>query len=216
MKLGCLGCLLILIGLMFLAVVAGGFLFLSGNIFEEPKSEGLEWTRADATSARLKLAELVQRDGGHSARQDPILLSDREVNALVARHLVETIGVRFDPFAIRLIQGQFVLQGRTVVGNLLQGPPFAQLARQLPAAQLNRPIWITASGYVALEPGEPGGKPGRARVTLMEFTLGRQPLGTWPFFILMGPTGYGLLKWPVPGTVRDIEIENRRVLIRTH
>jgi len=215
MRLGCLGCLVVVIGLMFLAVVSGGFLFLSGNIFEEPKFDRLEWSRADASSARFKLAELVQRDAGHSGRQDPVFLSEQEVSALVARHLAETVGLRLDPFAIRFVQGQFVLQGRTVVGNLLQGPPFAQLAHQLPAAQLNRPIWITARGYVAVEPGEPGGKPGRARATLIEFTLGRQPLGTWPFFILMGPTGYGLLKWPVPGTVRDIEFEDRRVLVRT-
>jgi chemotaxis protein MotA len=34
MKLGCAGCLVLTIGIMFLVVVAGGFLFLSGNIFE--------------------------------------------------------------------------------------------------------------------------------------------------------------------------------------
>jgi hypothetical protein len=214
MKLGCVGCLL-LIGLIFLAMVSGGFLLLSGNIFEEPKFDALEWSRADASSARSRLAEIVQREAGHSGRQDPIFLSEREVNALVARHLAETVGLRFDPFAIKLVQGQFVLQGRTVVGNLLQGPPFAQLAPRLPAAQLNRPIWITARGYVAMEPGAPGGRPGRARVMLTEFTVGRQPVGTWPFSILMGPAGSGLLKWPVPGTVRDIEIEDRRVVIRT-
>ena len=215
MKMGCAGCLVLVIGLMFLAVVSMGFLFLSGNIFEEPRFEALEWSRADASSARYKLAEIVQRDAVNSGRQDPMILSEREVNALVARHLAETAGLRFDPFAIRLIQGQFVLLGRTVIGSLLQGPPFAQLAPQLPAAQLNRPLWITARGYIALEPGEPGGKPGRARVTLTEFTLGNQPVGTWPFSIVMGPTGSGLLKWPVPGTVRDIEIEERRVVIRT-
>jgi hypothetical protein len=214
MKLGC-GCLLVIIGLMLLVVVAGGFLFLSGNIFGEPKFEALEWSQADASSARSKLAEIFQREAGHSGRQDPIFLSEREVNAFVARHLAETVGLRFDPFVIKLIQGQFVLQGRTVIGNLLQGPPFAQLAPRLPAAQLNRPIWITARGSIALEPGEPGRKPGRAQVKLTEFTVGKQPLGTWPFFILMGPTGSGLLKWQVPGTVRDIEIEDRRVVIRT-
>jgi hypothetical protein len=102
------------------------------------------------------------------------------------------------------------------VGNLLQGPPFAQLATQLPAAQLRRPIWITARGDIRLDPGEPGGKPGQARLTLTEFTLGKQPVGTWPFSIVMGPAGSRLLKWPVPGLVRGIEIEDRRVVIRTH
>jgi hypothetical protein len=62
---------------MFLVVVAGGFLFLSGNIFEEPRFEGIEWRRADASPALSKLAELVQRDAGRSGRQDSILLGER-------------------------------------------------------------------------------------------------------------------------------------------
>jgi hypothetical protein len=53
---------------MFLVVVAGGFLFLSGNIFEEPRFEGIEWSRVDASPALSKLAELVQRDAGRSGR----------------------------------------------------------------------------------------------------------------------------------------------------
>src|SRR5258705_6035375 len=216
MKLGCAGCLVLTIGVMFLVVVAGGFLFLSGNIFEEPRFEGIEWSRVDASPALPKLAELVQRDAGRSGRQDPILLGEREVTALVARRLDETAGLKFDPLAVRLTPGQFVLQGRTVVGNLLQGPPFAQLAAQLPAAQLRRPIWITARGDIRLDPGEPGGEPGQARLTLTELTLGKQRVGTWPFSIVMGPAGSRLLKWPVPGLVRGIEIEDRRVVIRTH
>jgi hypothetical protein len=200
---------------MFLGVVAGGFIFLSGNIFEDPRFDAVEWSRGDISGVRAKLSELVQRDAGHSGRQDPVVLSEREVNALVARHLAEAGGLRFDPFAVRLAQGQFVLQGRTSVGSLLQGPPFAQLAPQLPAAQLNRPIWITARGYVSVDPGQPGGKQGRARVVLTEFTLGKQPVGSWPFYIVMGPTGSGVLKWNVPGSVTDIEIDDRRVVIRT-
>jgi hypothetical protein len=216
MRLGCFGCLFLAVGLMFLAIVSGGFLFLSGNIFEDPRFDPLEWSRADASTARAKLAEIALRDGGQSGRQDPILIGERELNALVARHLAEVGGIKFEPFALRLTRGQFVLQGRTVIGNLLQGPPFAQLASQFPAAQLNRPIWITARGYITVDPGEPGLRPGRARITLTEFTLGKQPVGTWPFYIVMGPTGAGLLRWAVPGTVRDVEIDDRRLVIRTH
>ena len=216
MRLGCFGCLFVAVGLMFLAIVSGGFLFLSGNIFEDPRFDPLEWSRADASTARAKLAEVVLRDGGQSGRQDPILIGERELNALVARHLAEVGGIKFEPFALRLTRGQFVLQGRTVVGNLLQGPPFAQLASQLPAAQLNRPIWITARGSITVDPGQPGLRPGKARITLTEFTLGKQPVGTWPFYIVTGPTGAGLLKWSVPGTVRDVEIDDRRLVIRTH
>jgi hypothetical protein len=215
MKMGCAGCLIVLIVLGFIAIVAGGFVFLSGNIFEEPRSEALEWSRSDASSARAALREVLLRDAGQSGRQDPVLLSEREINALVARHLTETAGLRFDPFAIRLTQGQFRLQGRTLLRSLLQGPPFAQLAAYLPPSQLDRPIWITVRGYLAIQPGEPGVRPGQARVVLTEFDLGRQPVGNWPFTVVMGSAGAGLLKWQVPGTVRDVDIQDRRVIIRT-
>ena len=215
MKLGCAGCLLLMVVLTFLAALVGGFIFLSGNIFEEPRFEALDWSRSDASAARSTLREIILRDAGQSGRQDPVLLGEREINALVARHLAETAGLRFGPFAIRLVQGRFLLQGRTVLRSLLQGPPFAQLAAYLPASQLDRPIWITVRGYIALQPGVPGGKPGQARVVLTEFNLGRQPVGNWPFSAVMGSAGSGLLKWPVPGAVRDVDIEDRRVVIRT-
>jgi len=201
--------------LIFLATVVGGFFVLSGNIFEEPHFEALDWSRSNASTARSALREIILRDAGQSGRQDPVLLSERELNALVARYLAETAGLGFDPFAMRLVQGQFLLQGRTVLRSLLQGPPFLQLAAYLPASQLDRSIWITVRGYIAVQPGEPGGKPGQARVVLTEFNLGRQPVGNWPFSAVMGSAGSGLLKWPVPGAVRDVDIEDRRVVIRT-
>ena len=205
MRLGCFGCLILTVGLMFLAIVAGGFLFLSGNIFEDPRFDPQEWNRADAATARAKLAEIPLRDSSHSSREEAILLSERETAALVARHLVETSGIKFEPFALRLTPGQFVLQG----------PPFAQLASQLPATQLKLPIWITARGSITVDPGESGVKQGRARIALTEFTLGKQPVGAWPIYIVMGPTGVGLLRWAVPGAVRDVEIEDKRLVIRT-
>ena len=215
MKLGCAGCLILVVVLAFITALVGGFFFLSGNIFAEPHFEALDWSRSDASAAQSTLREIILRDAGQSGRQDPVLLSEREINALVARHLAETAGLRFDPFAIRLLQGQFLLQGRTVFRSLLQGPPFAQLAGYLPASQLDRPIWLSVRGYIAVQPGEPGGKPGQARVVLTEFNLGRQPVGNWPFSAVMGSAGAGLLKWQVPGILRDVEIGDRRVVIRT-
>ncbi len=215
MKMGCAGCLTFLVVLIFLATLIGGFFFLSGNIFGEPHFEALDWSRGDASAARSRLHEIILRDTGQSGRQDPIMLSEREINALVARHLAEAAGLRFEPFAVRLVQGQFLLQGRTVLRSLLQGPPFAQLAAYLPASQLDRRIWITVRGYISVQPGEPGGKLGRARVMLTEFTLGKQPVGNWPFSAVMGRAGSGLLAWPVPGAMRDVDIEERRVVIRT-
>jgi hypothetical protein len=215
MNLGCTGCLILLVILICLAGLVGGFIVMSGNIFAEPRFESVDWSRSNASAARSKLEEIILRDSGHSGRQDPIVIPEREINGLVASRLAETAGLRFDPFAVRLARGQFLLRGRTIVRSLLQGPPFAQLASYLPASQLDRPIWITVRGSIAVQPGEPGRKRGQARVELTEFDLGRQPIGSWPFVMVMGSAGTGLLKLPVPGTVREIEIEDRRVVIRT-
>src|SRR6266508_3370019 len=151
MKLGCAGCLILIVLLVFLAAVVGAFFVLSGNMFQEPRFEVLDWSRADVAATRSKLYEIAQRDAGQSGRQDPIILTEREVNAWLVRHLAETAGLRFDPFA----------------------------------------------------------------VTLTEFNLGKQPVGSWPFSVVMGPAGLGLLSWPVPGVVRDIDIADRRVVIET-
>jgi hypothetical protein len=215
MRFGCVGCALVIVGLIFLAALAGGFLVLSGNIFEEPRFEPLESGRADSSSIRSKLFEIVQRDTGQSSSQDPILLGERELNPWVSRYLAQTAGLRFEPFALRLTSRQFVLQGRTVVRSFMQGPPFAQIVPYLPASQLDRPIWITVRGYIDVEPGQTGGKPGRGRVVITEFDLGKQPVGSWPFSVVMGPAGSALLTWPVPGVVRDIGIEDRRLVIQT-
>ncbi len=215
MKLGCAGCLILIVGVIFLLVVGGAFVFLSGNIFEPPPFEPFEWSRGDAFGAQSKLYEIVQRDAGQSSRQDSIILTEREVNALAAQYLAQTGNLRLEPFAVRLRPGQFVLKGRTTLGSLLQGPPFAQARPYLPQAPLARPIWITATGYIAIDQGAPGGNPGIGRVVVTEFSLGQQPVGTWPFSIVMGPAGAKLFRWPVPGTLRDVEIEDRRVAIRT-
>src|SRR5207249_2369004 len=97
MKMGCVGCLFLVIGIIFFAAVAGGFLFLSGNIFEAPPFDAVEWSRGDASSAQSKLYELVQRDAGQSTRQDPVLLSEREANALAAQYLARRVTCASSP-----------------------------------------------------------------------------------------------------------------------
>jgi len=216
MRLGCAGCLILVVLLTFIGGLVGGFVVLSGNMLEEPRFEVVAWSRSDASAARYKLREVALRETGQSGRQDPIIVSEREINALVASHLAEAAGLRFEPFSMRVFQGQFLLQGRTVLRSLLRGPPFAQLAAYLPASQLGRSIWITVRGSLAVQAGEPGRKPGQARVVLTEFNLGKQPIGIWPFSAVMGSTGAELLKWQVPGIVRDVDLEERRVVVRTH
>ena len=97
MKLGGFGCLLvILVGLVLLALVAGG-LFLSINIFGTPDVRPVSFSKVDGYSAQQKLFEVVLRQSGRSARKDPISLNEREANAFLSRHVAESAGVPLSP-----------------------------------------------------------------------------------------------------------------------
>src|SRR5260221_41613 len=75
-KVGCAGCLVLVVEILVLLMVAGGALFLSTNIFGTPPVPSVAFSRADGYSAQQKLYEIVQRQIGQSSRKDPISLTE--------------------------------------------------------------------------------------------------------------------------------------------
>ena len=71
MRLGCLGCLVLIVAILIVGVAAAGFVFLSGNMGTPPDVQPTRFTRADGYSAQRKLYELVLRESGRSTRTDP-------------------------------------------------------------------------------------------------------------------------------------------------
>src|SRR5262245_49390683 len=89
MKLGCSGCLG---GLVFLAVAAlavGGVVGAGTRMLAGPTDPLPITTAADGTRAQQKIFDIARRPRGGQ-----VTLTEAEINALLARHLVEARGVR--------------------------------------------------------------------------------------------------------------------------
>jgi hypothetical protein len=206
MRFGCFGCLVLIVAIMVVMVAAAGFLFLSGNMATAPDVQPTRFTRADGFSAQRKLYELVLRESGRSTRIDPVILSEAEVNAFLSNHLAESADLPFSPLIVRFAGGQMELRGQTILRHLLQGPPFPQFMRYLPAEKLDQPVWVTVRGRFVIE---------HARVDVTEFALGKQPVGKWLLWLMLGQTGSKLLRFQVPAVVDSVQIDERRAVIRT-
>ncbi|HET8575528.1 MAG TPA: hypothetical protein VFO18_00405 [Methylomirabilota bacterium] len=216
MRLGCLGCLVLVIFII-LATVLGvaGVLFMSGNIYGTPDFIPTPFSRSDGFAAQQKLFEVVQRESGRSSRQDPIVLTDREVTAFLARHLEQNAGLPLSPLGARFLKREMLIQGRTPLRNLLQGPPFAQLVPFLPEERMNQPVWVTVRGRISVESGLGGGAARYAKFVVSDFALGKQPVSSWLLTIMMGPSSVYLLRWQVPPNVESVDIDEGQVVIRT-
>ena len=215
MRLGCIGCGALLVIVFALGVAVAGALFLSVNLFLEPDVHPVAYTKGDGYAAQNKLYELVLRQAGRSSRTDPVVLTEREANGFLSRHLEEAAGLRLSPIVVRFSNGQVLVQGRTQLKSLLQGPPFAQILPYIPDRRLDQPVWVTARGQILLDPDPGPGGTRHGRFSITEFALGKQPVSGFIVYAMMGTTGAGLLRWPVPGVVRGVDIEEGRAVIRT-
>jgi hypothetical protein len=212
MRLGCIGCFVLVLIVLTGVVVAGGVLFLSTNIVGTPDVKPVAYSRADGHSAQQKLFEISQRQSGRSTRKDPIVLSEKEANAFIANHLSEVAGIPLSPLAIKFSKGQFWAQGQTPLRNLFLGPPLSYLLRYIPDNRLGMPVWVTVRGRVRLEDS---GSSRQGVITLTELSLGRQPLHSFLLYLVMGPSGSGLFRWSVPRTVDSIQLEDGQAIIHT-
>ena len=214
MKLGCFGCFALILIVLAVLVVAGGVLFLSINVFGSPDVRPVPFSRADGYAAQQKLYEVVLRQAGRSSRKDPITLTEREVNAFLSRHLAEVAGVPLSPLTVRFDKDHFFAQGRTPLRNLFQGPPFVYLIPYIPDKRLDQPVWVSIGAQISID-APAGGATGYGKVTVTEFLLGRQPVSSFLLYVMLGPSGAGLFRWPVPGVVESVRIQEGWAIIRT-
>jgi hypothetical protein len=215
MRLGCLGCLFLIIVLVAILVAVAGAIFLSFNVFDAPDMRPIVSSRGDGYSAQRKLYEVALRQSGLSSRKDPIVLTEREANAFLTNHLAEVAGLSFSGLSVQFIEGQVVIHGQTPLRNLLQGPPFAQLLSFLPESRLDQPVWVTVRGAIELEPRPPRAGLRHGRLVVADFALGKQPVAAFLLYVMMGPAGGALLRWQVPAVVEAIDLESRQLVIRT-
>lgn len=215
MRFGCLGCfpLLLLVGL----VLVGGpvAFYFAGAIFDIPPLPKVDYTPSDGHRAQQKLFELVLRDSQRSSRKDPVVITERELNAFLARHLEESEEIPLSPLVVKLSTGTIEVRGKTKLTHLFKGFPFYLLADYLPPAAVARPVWVRVSGTIQVErrKSRTGRANGRLRVN--EFSLGNRAMGPWLLRLLLGGAEQTLLRWPVPAVVNTITVGDGRLIIAT-
>ena len=214
MKLGCLGCLGTIFGLLFLCGLAGGALWGWTGVWGTPVLLSVSGARADPAAVERKLAGVGFRGSGRSQRSETLVFSEPEVVTLLSTYLSDA-GLALSPIAVRLRPGRASLQGRLPLSALVQGSPIAWATSSLPRSTLRSPIWITLVGHVGLEAPAAPRRPRYAEATLLETRVGRIAVPGWLLSLMLGSRGASLLRWQVPAVVDRLEIGEGRLTIRT-
>jgi len=206
--------LFVTFALLVVLTLAAGVLFLSGNILESPETRPVAFSKADGYAAQQKLYEVVLREAGRSNHKEPIVLTEREASAFLSRHLAESARVPLSDLTVRFDADEFVAQGQTPLRSLVQNPLFSYLVSYIPEKQLDHTVWVSVRGRISIDEPTVGDKR-RAKVTITQLTLGRQPISPFLLYATMGPSGAGLLEWPVPKVVESVQIQKGQAIIRT-
>jgi hypothetical protein len=214
MKVGCLGCLGTILGLLLLCGLAGGALWTWTGVGGTPALLSASGARADQAAVERKLAEVGLRGSGRSHRSETVVFSEPEVATLLSTYLSDA-GLGLSPIAVRLRPGRASVQGRLPLSSLVQGSPVAWATSILPRSALRSPIWITLVGHVGLEIPAAPRRPRYAEATLLETRVGRIAVPGWLLSLMLGSRGASLLRWQVPGVVDQLEIGEGRLTIRT-
>lgn len=205
MRLGCIGCFVLAVILLGLGVIVGGSLVFSSSIFNVPERVPTpEWTVLDGQRAQQKILELIHRDTGKSSRTIPVVFSEREINAFLARHLEESERGQFSSLVVKLDPGMVVLRGMTPLQSLMQEAPFRYLTNFLPASRVNGPVWVVFQGRVRIDSGKVRKDRKYLRIEPTEFRIGTQDVGTWFLSWMVGPK---LFRWRVPNVIDGVLVE---------
>lgn len=213
MKLGCVGCSILAVALLGLGVIVGGGLIFSSSIFDVPERLPTpEWTVSDGQRAQQKILEVVRRDTGKSSSTIPVVFSEREINAFLARHLEESERVQFSSIVVKLDHGVVMVQGMTPLQSLMREPPVRYLGQFLPAGRANRPVWVVFRGRVRMESGRVRRDRKYLRIEPTEFRIGAQEVGTWFLSWMVGPS---LFRWRVPKVIEGVLVEEGLLTVVT-
>lgn len=208
MRLGCSGCLWTLVLIAVAAAAAGGAIGTGTRILASPDvTTAPQNSAADGARAQQKLFSLARRPRSAA----PVVLTEAEVNALLSRHLVQARGVALGGLAVWLLgDDRIELMARTPARQVLDDLGVPMPAWLLPARWRERPVWLGVVARVQVESARR-----QVRLEAERFTMGRQRLPTGLLRLVLDPATLGLLRWPLPDHVEQVEIEPGRVVIRT-
>ncbi len=209
MRLGCIGCLAMVISLAGLLVAGIGGLLLSSAVYAIPERTAPPgYTVLDGLSGQQKLAEILLREQGLSRVKSPIVITQRELNGFLAHHLEKSGRIPLNPLIVQLTPGILEIQGRTSLGRLFAGFPFSLLADYLPPSYVAQPVWVTVRGPIKHDRS-------RGSLEVLDFSLGTQSISPGLLSWMLGRKGQRLFNWRMPRSVERIVIEDGRVVVTT-
>ena len=208
MKLGCSGCVALIVVVALVSTLVGGAVGAGFRMLSRPDRVETSTTAADGSRAQRKLFEL----GRASKRGEAVTLTEAEVNALLSRHLVEARGVRLSTLHVKLVGGdRLVVHAESPLRQLLDEASAGAVADLLPASWQARLVWLHVGARLRIETDSRR----QLRMDVDEFAVGRQRLPV-PFLrVVLDPAAVGLMQWPLPEYVERVEIEPGRVVLRT-
>jgi hypothetical protein len=204
---GC-GCLTVVVAVI---LVLGGIWYGRG-LFDRAPAPYEAGNAADGRRAQQKLFELsVGRGQRRDAKPVTVTLLEREINALVARHVADALPLG-DASVHLAGDGVIEVAGRLPLRMLL-GDSLSAAARSLPRQWAEQPVWIRLRGPLRLEAPAARGGPRRLRLEVQSAWFGarRVPaalLGVLPQGPLQRAT-----RWPVSGAVESVVVEPGRLTV---
>src|SRR5262249_11999610 len=196
-------------GFLVAALVLGGasVIFLTRALAWPDQADGRKPPPEAGLRVESVLAQVLMREAGPAAPEDPLVLASEEVNAFLAGH-VEVRDSPVWPVRVQIYPTEVELGGATTVRRLVEaglGQPFGRL---LPGPLAEGPVWISTRGTITVMPD------GRAEFVPHAGTIGRQGLPRGLFWKVVGGRPRTLV-WRMPRVVERVEIQTGRLVIHT-
>lgn len=206
MRTGCLGCLVLLALVLGLGLTVWGV----ARALDSPGvPTGAAGNAADGVRAQQKLYEIVRR--AHGGRQgDRVALTEREINALLSRHVQEGT-LPLDHPTVRLVGGGLAdIAGQVRLEQLLA--ELRRVTAMAPASWRERPVWVRIEGRPHIDTG--AGRTQRyLKIDVERAWMGRQRVPTMLLKIMLSPTHLRTLSWPVPAGIDAVTVEPGRLVV---
>lgn len=212
MRLGCTGCLAILIGCLLSASLTFGAVWMATRMGAPPEGAVAKGTVEDAQRAQQKVFRIMAAGRDQGGYGQEIVLTEQEINALLARNL-EPSSLPLRDLAVRLpAAGTAEIVGHLPLGVLAREVAPA-VAGALPASWAGHPIWLVLRGTPAIE-GEGAGRRRVLTLEVREVHVGRQRIPVLALRLLLEPGRLGRLRLPLPARVESVAAERGRILVR--
>jgi hypothetical protein len=186
-----------------LIVVAGGWGV--ARSLQRPSVRPVAFGPEDGARAQQKIFDLMQR----APRASPVVFTEAEINAFVARH-VDARDLPFDEPVIHFLGSDAVeIVGYLSLGRLMHESPARALGEWLPHSWRARTLGLTILAHVRVE-----ADPRRVlRLEPRRLVLGRQPLPAFALRVLFEPASLRFTRIALPAEIRDVRVEPGRALI---